>query len=103
MVKRPDQNVQTSRSKRANVQVQKSCYQEKGSIMERLCEIANYYNHKRKWVTVGFFKSEPRDWPSKSRELVEVAKFVALGDAFLYANDLATRPEANFWYRIVIR
>jgi len=58
---------------------------------------------KAKWITVGYFEKEPRDNPGRSKEMVECARFTAEGDAHLYANILARRPHAKYWYAVVVR
>ena len=67
--------------------------------------IHNYHDRakKKKWLTVGYFETAPRDWPSSSKELVECAKFTSEGDAHLYANVLARRPDAREWWAVVVR
>jgi len=70
-----------------------------------LTMIKNYRkaDSKAKWVTVGYYETEPRDWPSRSKEMVECAKFTAEGDAHLYANILARRPGARTLWAVVVR
>ena len=68
-------------------------------------ELRNYHQagSKRKWVSVGYFVQEPRHSPSSSNEMVEVAKFTHEGDAHLYANLLARRPDAIAWWAVAVR
>ena len=67
-------------------------------------ELRNYLkNHKRAWYTVGYFTTEPKDWPSRSKELVEIAKFKHEGDAWQYAMSLAANPGtlADAWALVI--
>ena len=72
---------------------------------EPLTRLENYRQPggKRKWIAVGYFVTEPRDLPRTSKEFVEVARFTGEGDAHLYANVLARRPDARTWWAVVVR
>ena len=67
-----------------------------------LCDIQNRTTEK-KWKTVGYFTAEPHDNPATSKSMIEAAKFTGYGDAWMYANYLARRPNAEWWWAVVVR
>ena len=69
---------------------------------EAKCDIKNYRNGG-KWITVGYFTEEPRENPRKSKAMIECAKFASMGDAWMHANLLARRPNAEWWWAVVVR
>ena len=58
--------------------------------------------NKKKWKTVVVFETVPRDHPETSKEGKEVAKFVAMGDAFSYVKGIMDAPDPMY-VLIVIR
>jgi len=67
------------------------------------CEIRNHAGSK-KWYTVGYFTAEPRENPKTAKEnFVECARFIGQGDAHMYANMLARRPNSQWFWAVVIR
>jgi len=45
-------------------------------------------NSRKKWIEVVLFENAPHDWPSRSDECIELAKFTHAGDAYIYASNL---------------